>query len=56
MNMKAYRRNVKNACAACGSRVPNDYHTAIATNGDFVVYSNTTIAGRLRPGAWAAFL
>ena len=52
----AYRRNVRKACAACGNRVPNGYSTAIASNGDFIVYSAAMgIVGRLAAGSYEAF-
>lgn len=56
-NHAAYRRNVRKACAALGHRVPQGYSTAVATNGDFVVYTNgqSAIVGRLVSGAWEAF-
>lgn len=48
MDMKAYRRNIKAACAALANRIPNGYSTSIANNGDFVVYSaSMDIVGRL---------
>ena len=46
--LPAYRRNIRNACAALGNRkLPNGYTTATATNGDFIVYSGGHIVGRL---------
>ena len=54
--LPAYRRNVKKACANLGNRVPNGYSTAIATNGDFVVYSgNMGIVGRIEAGKFEPF-
>ena len=53
--IQAYRRNIRNACKAEGNRVPQGYTTAIATNGDFVVYSNTAIVGRLKAGEFEPF-
>ena len=54
---KTYRRNVKAACAALNRKVPKDFTTTIATNGDFIVYdSGTRIAGRLHPGTFEPFL
>ena len=47
IDMKAYRRNIKAACAAMGRSVPNGYTTDIAPNGDFIVRSNGEIFGRL---------
>lgn len=55
-NHPAYRRNIRKACDALGNRIPNGYHTSIATNGDFVVSSNQTIVGRLAAGSWEAFV
>ena len=56
-NHAAYRRNVRKACAALGHRVPQGYSTAVANNGDFVVYTGglSAIVGRLVSGAWEAF-
>lgn len=46
--LPAYRRNIRKACNALGNRVPNGYSTAIATNGDFIVYNGSMgIVGRL---------
>lgn len=45
--LPAYRRNIRKACEALGNRIPNGYHTALAENGDFVVYSFDKIVGRL---------
>lgn len=54
--ISAYRRNVRKACDACGNRVPNGYSTAIADNGDFIVYSATMgIVGRLAAGSYETF-
>lgn len=54
--LPAYRRNIRKACAACGNRVPNGYSTAIATNGDFVVYSASMgIVGCLAAGTYETF-
>lgn len=54
--IKAYQRNIRAACAAMGKRVPQGYTTAIATNGDFVVYdSGMRIIGRLAPGSFQPF-
>lgn len=47
MDMKAYRQNIRKACAAMGNRIPNGYSTRIAPNGDFIVDRNGTIFGRL---------
>ena len=46
-DLKAYRRNIRNACAALGSRIPDGYTTQIAPNGDFIVVSRNAIVGRL---------
>lgn len=45
----AYRRNIRDACAALGNRIPNGYTTQIAPNGDFIVVSRDAIVGRLAP-------
>jgi hypothetical protein len=47
MNLKAYRRNIRNACAALGNRIPDGYATQVAPNGDFIVVSRDAIVGRL---------
>lgn len=55
--IKAYQRNIRAACAAVGKRVPQGYTTAIATNGDFVVYdSGMRIIGRLVAGSFEPFV
>ncbi len=55
--LPAYRRNVRKACAALGNRVPQGYHTALADNGDFVVYSaGSNIIGRLASGQYETFM
>jgi len=48
-DLKAYRRNIRNACAALGNRIPDGYVTQIAPNGDFIVVSRDAIVGRLAP-------
>lgn len=45
----AYRRNIRDACAALGNRIPNGYRTQTAPNGDFIVISRDAIVGRLTP-------
>lgn len=54
--LPAYRRNTRKACAALNNRVPVGYTTAIASNGDFVVYSCGRIVGRLTPGNFEKFI
>lgn len=55
--IKAYQRNIRAACKAMGNRVPQGYTTAIATNGDFVVYdSGMRIIGRLVAGSFEPFV
>lgn len=51
----AYRRNVRKACEALGNRIPQGYHTALAPNGDFIVYSGGSIIGRLPSGNYETF-
>ena len=52
-----YRRNIRKACAASGNRVPQGYSTAIANNGDFIVYSaGMRIVGRLAAGVVETFI
>lgn len=54
--MAAYRRNIRKACAAMGNRIPNGYSTAVAPNGDFIVYSASMgIIGRLSAGSFEPF-
>ena len=53
-DLKAYRRNIRNACEALGNRIPNGYVTQIAPNGDFIVISCDAIVGRLAPADTAA--
>lgn len=57
LDSKAYKANVKAACAALSRKVPKDFTTTIATNGDFIVYdTGTRIVGRLQPGDIKPFL
>ena len=56
MNLKAYRRNIRKACANLGNRIPNGYSTAVADNGDFVVSSAHAVVGRIAKDQWEKFI